>query len=89
MPEIVDRIDGRTAVSDIISHQNGNYISLIFFLSFFIIYLTVKSFLTDFDFVFLFFTKILSLSLSLFLRLPLAGFYTKQKPYWCYISQTR
>ena len=25
MPEIVDCIDGRTAVSDIISHQNGNY----------------------------------------------------------------
>ena len=42
MPEIVDRIDGRTAVSDIISHQNGNFISLLlffffFFLSFFII----------------------------------------------------
>ena len=43
MPKIVARVDGRTAVSDIISHQNGNYISLIlFFLSFFIIYLTVK-----------------------------------------------
>ena len=33
MPESVDRIDGQTAVSDIISYQNGNlYISyLVFF----------------------------------------------------------
>ena len=35
MPESVDRIDGRTAVLDIISYQKGNYISLILF--FFII----------------------------------------------------
>ena len=35
MPESVDRIDGRTAVSDIISYQKGNYLSLILF--FFII----------------------------------------------------
>ena len=32
MPEIVDRIDGWTAVSDIISYRNGNDISLILFL---------------------------------------------------------
>ena len=31
MPESVDCIDGRTAVSDIILHQKGNYISLILF----------------------------------------------------------
>ena len=31
MPETADRIDGRTAVSDIISHRNGNYRFLIFF----------------------------------------------------------
>ena len=31
MPESVDRIDGWTAVSDIISYQKGNYISLILF----------------------------------------------------------
>ena len=29
MPESVDSIDGRTAASDIISYQNGNYIPLI------------------------------------------------------------
>ena len=46
MPETVNHIDGRTAVSDIILHWNGNYRS---FISFFIIYLTVKSFLTDFE----------------------------------------
>ena len=64
MPETADRIDGRTAVSDVILHRNGNYRSFIFFfLSFFIIYLTVKQFLTDF-FFFFFFTKNLSLSLS-------------------------
>ena len=57
MPETANRIDGRTAVSDIFSYRNGNYISfiLLFFLLFFIIYLTVKWFLTDFDFFFFFF----------------------------------
>ena len=63
MPESVDRIDGQTA-SDIISYQNGNYgIYLLsrFFLSFFIICLTLTSFLTDFELFFFFFTKILSL----------------------------
>ena len=56
MPESVDCIDGRTAVSDIISHKNGNYISLIlFFLSFFIICSTLKWFLTNFEFFFFFF----------------------------------
>ena len=63
MPESVDRIDDQTAELDIISYQKVNYISFIyiFFLSFFIICLTVKSFLTDFDFFFFFFfTKILS-----------------------------
>ena len=66
MAENVDRIDFRIAASDIISYQNGNYISLIlFFLSFFIIYLTVKSFMTDFDFFFSsFYENSLSLSLS-------------------------
>ena len=74
MPETTDRIDGRTAIMDIISHRNGNYWPFIFFffLSFFIIYLTVKSFLTDIDFFFFFFffyenslSPSLSLSLSL------------------------
>ena len=51
IPETDDRIDGRTAVSDVISRQNGNYRSfIVFFLSFFIIYLTVKLLLTDFFF---------------------------------------
>ena len=46
---------GRTAVLDISSHRNGEYRSFIFyFLSFFIIYLTVKWFLTNFDFFFFF-----------------------------------
>ena len=31
MPKSVDRIDNRSDVSDIISHQNGNYISLVLF----------------------------------------------------------
>ena len=42
MAENVDRIDFRTTVSNIISYQNDSYISLVFFLSFFIIYLNVK-----------------------------------------------
>ena len=50
MPESVDRIDDRTAESDIISYQKVNYISV--FLSFFIICLTAKSFLTDWIFFF-------------------------------------
>ena len=87
MAENVDRIDFRTAVSDIISYQNGNYISLIlfFFLSFFIIYLTIKSFVTDFDFFF--FEN--SLSLPPCLKLNLPDTYAKRKSYRCYISQTR
>ena len=32
MPETADRIDDRTAVSDIISHRNGNYRSFILFI---------------------------------------------------------
>ena len=44
-------------------------LSFLFFLSFFIIYLTVKSFLTDFDFFFFFFFTENSLSLSLSLSL--------------------
>ena len=60
---------------EIILHRKGNYISLIlFFLSFFIICLTLKSFLTDF----LFFLRKFSLSLSLCLRLPLAGTYAAE-----------
>ena len=90
MPESVDLIDDRIAELDIFSYQEVNYISLYCFLSFFIICLTVKTFLTDFEFFFFFFfTKILSLSLPLCLKLPLAGTYTKRKPYLCYISQAR
>ena len=56
MAENVDRIDFWTAVLDIISYQNGDYISLIlFFYHSLSIYLTIKSFMTDFDFFFLFF----------------------------------
>ena len=86
MPKSVDHIDGRTAVSDIISYQNGNYIPISFF---FIICLTLKSFLTDFEFFFFFFFNENSLPLSFCLKLPLAGTYAKRKPYRCYISQTR
>ena len=32
MPESVDRIDDRTAESDIISYRKANYISYLFFL---------------------------------------------------------
>ena len=39
MPETADRIDGRTAVLDIISHRNGSYRSFIFFFFFFFIVL--------------------------------------------------
>ena len=59
MPETPERIDGWIAVSDIILHRNGAVITDILscvFLSLFIIYLTVKSLLTDFAiFFFLFF----------------------------------
>ena len=69
MPKSVDHIDSRTVVSGIISHQNGNYISLI--LLFFIILYHLLDFkiISDdfviFFFFFFFLTKILSLSLSL------------------------
>ena len=68
MPESVDRIDSRTAVSDIISHQNGNYIFLILF--FIILYhLLDFKIISDrfciFFFFFFFFLRKFFLSLSL------------------------
>ena len=58
---LTDCIDGRTAVSDISSYRDGNYMSFIFFFIIFIIKLTVKWFMTDFEF---FFIRKFSLSFS-------------------------
>ena len=56
MPETADRIDGWTAVSDIISHRNGNYRSFILFF-FIILYhlLDCKMVYDRFRFFFFFF----------------------------------
>ena len=61
MPESVDRIDGQTAVSDINSYQNGNYIPLILFFY----HLLDFEIISDRFFFFFFFFYENSLSLSL------------------------